>query len=146
MSDLSLIISGIRCMVENAAAKSPNVKRVLIVEDDEDTRRLLKIALRSRDFLVDDAEDADIALQKIDVFLPDVVLLDVMIPGSMDGIGICERLNSAASPVRAKVIVISGKTGDEDLERGRNAHADAYILKPFSPLQMIETIDWVLKE
>ena len=48
-------------MVENAAAKSPNVKRVLIVEDDEDTRRLLKIALRSRDFLVDDAEDADIA-------------------------------------------------------------------------------------
>jgi DNA-binding response OmpR family regulator len=133
-------------MVEQAAVEGRNARRVLIVEDDEDTRRLLKIALRSRDFLVDDAEDADIALQKIDVFLPDVVLLDVMIPGSMDGIGICERINSAASPVRAKVIVISGKTGDEDLERGRNAHADAYILKPFSPLQMIETIDWVLKE
>lgn len=133
-------------MVEQASGRSRNARRVLIVEDDEDTRRLLKIALRSRDFLVDDAGDADLAWQKIVDFLPDVVLLDVMIPGGMDGIGICERLNRAGSPVRSKVIVISGKTGDEDIERGRKAQADAYILKPFSPLQMIETIDWVLKQ
>jgi two-component system, OmpR family, phosphate regulon response regulator PhoB len=133
-------------MVEQAAVGSRKARRVLIVEDDEDTRRLLKIALRSRDFLVDDAGDVDLAWQKIVDFLPDVVLLDVMIPGGMDGIGICERLNRTDSPVRPKVIVISGKTGDEDLERGRRAQADAYILKPFSPLQMIETIDWVLKE
>ena len=133
-------------MAEQAAVESRKARRVLIVEDDEDTRRLLKIALRSRDFLVDDAGDADIAWQKIVDFLPDVVLLDVMIPGSMDGIAICERLNSVDSPVRAKVIVLSGRTEESDLERGRNAHADAYILKPFSPLQMIETIDWVLQE
>jgi two-component system, OmpR family, phosphate regulon response regulator PhoB len=143
---LGLISGRVLNMGEHAVVGSRNALRVLIVEDDDDTRRLLKIALRSRDFLVDDAGNADLAWQKIVDFLPDVVLLDVMIPGSMDGIGICERLNGADSPVRSKVIVISGKTGDDDLERGRKAQADAYILKPFSPLQMIETIDWVLKE
>jgi DNA-binding response OmpR family regulator len=127
-----------------AVAKAIPMKRILIVEDQPDIRELVRMTLEMEDFEVHEAENGDIGLQMAARFSPDLILLDVMMPGSVDGLGVCERIKSDVARRRTKVVMLSARNQEADRQAGRKAGADAYLSKPFSPRQLLDVIGRVL--
>lgn len=125
-------------------AASARRRRILVVEDHNDTRKLILATLKLRDLEVEDVGDSDTALASFVRFKPDVVLLDVMMPGTWDGVGLCREIRGLAGHT-VKIAFVTAKGQDVDMANGRNARADAYIVKPFSPLKFLQTIDWLFK-
>ncbi len=76
---------------------------------------------------------------------PDIVLLDVMMPGELDGLQLCRQLRSDPVMRHIKVVLLTARGQERDREAGRQAGADEYLVKPFSPLELIETIERLLK-
>lgn len=111
--------------------------RVLVVDDDPTVRDVLEAMLSFEGCEVLTAPDGERSLQMARDSLPDVVVLDVMMPG-MDGIEVCRRLKT--SPESPRVVMVSGKVSLEDQRRGLDAGADAYLTKPFSPLRLLELV------
>ena len=105
--------------------------RLLLVDDDAGLRALVSTTFELVDIDVDAAEDASAALASVGRELPDVIVLDVSMPG-MDGYELCRRLKSEPATRDVPVIMLSG-TAEDDAESG----ADAFLTKPFSPLQLL---------
>jgi CheY-like chemotaxis protein len=78
-------------------------------------------------------------------FKPDLMLLDVMMPGELDGLQVCQRLKSDPVTKRIKVVLLTARGQARDREVGQAAGADEYLVKPFSPLQLIDTIERLLE-
>jgi DNA-binding response OmpR family regulator len=111
--------------------------KVLIVEDDRTVQDVLETLLRFDGCEVAVADDGEAALEAVGRDRPDVVLLDVMMPG-MDGFEVCRRLKERADA--PKVVMVTAKTGAQDERTGREAGADTYLHKPFSPLELIRAV------
>jgi len=116
------------------------MRKVLIVDDQADIRRMMMIAL-SGDFDLLEAEDGVTALAMIKQHRPDVVLLDVMMPGEMDGLQVLAAVRNDDQLKHTRVIMVSAKGQVSDYELGMQTGANAYFVKPFSPLQLLEAID-----
>lgn len=112
---------------------------VLIVDDQSNIRRLLNVTL-GREFDVVEAESGLAALDMIRRYKPKVVLLDVMMPGQIDGLQVLDAIK--IDPVTASVAVamLSARGQQSDIETARRRGADAYFVKPFSPMQIV---NWV---
>ncbi|MDE1947224.1 MAG: response regulator [Burkholderiales bacterium] len=121
------------------------MKKVLIVEDHADIRRLIRMTLELDDHEIHEAADAAAGLEAARRLLPDVVLLDVMLPGGMDGLAVCRALRADPALRRTAIVMLSALGSGSDRENGLEAGADAYLVKPFSPLNLIETIDSLVK-
>jgi CheY-like chemotaxis protein len=121
------------------------MKKILIVDDHADIRKLIRMTLEFEDYDIYEAETGEEALLIAHAILPELVLLDVMMPGGMDGLEVCRRLK--ADPVLASVhvMLLSARGQANDREAGLQAGAEVYLVKPFSPLQLIESIaaQWV---
>lgn len=113
---------------------------VLVVDDQVDIRRMIMIAL-SGDFDLLEAEDGVTALQMVRQHRPDVVLLDVMMPGEMDGLQVLQAIRSDPEVKATRVIMVSAKGQVSDSELGMQLGANAYFVKPFSPLQLFDAIN-----
>lgn len=113
-------------------------KTVLIVDDHADIRRLIRMTLEFEDYQIHEAADGESALQLAAALRPDVVLLDVMMPGTLDGLQVCARLKAEPRFAGMQVILLSARGQARDREAGLRAGADAYMVKPFSPLQLID--------
>ena len=111
--------------------------KVLVVEDDPTVQEVLSTLLRFDGCVVRVAGDGAEGLEAASRDRPDVVLLDVMMPG-MDGFEVCRLLKSEADP--PKVVMVTAKTSTEDERRGRAAGADEYLRKPFSPLELLRAV------
>ena len=112
------------------SAKRPVAKKVLLVEDEEALRRVMKDLLEREGFLVHEAADGVIALDEIDRLAPDLVVLDLNLP-RLDGYGVLSHLRARAATQRLPVIVLTAK-GDEDSEvRVFEYGASDYLTKPF---------------
>ncbi len=120
------------------------MKRILIVEDQSDIRKLIRMTLEFEDYEIHEAADGAFGLRMASAVRPDLVLLDVMMPGEMDGLQVCQAIK--ANPVLAgmKVVLLTARGQARDREAGQKAGADEYLVKPFSPLQLIETIERLL--
>ncbi len=116
-------------------------KRILIVEDHADIRKLIRMTLEFESFEIHEAASADEGLEMVRPLKPDLLLLDIMMPGHLDGIDLCRIVKSDPSLGRPQVVILTARAQAKDIETGMNAGADAYLLKPFSPLKLIETID-----
>lgn len=116
-------------------------KRILIVEDHGDIRRLIRMTLEFEDHDIHEAVNADEGLEAVKRLCPELLLLDVMMPGSMDGLDLCRLVKNDPSLGKPQVILLTARGQSQDIEAGMNAGADAYLLKPFSPLKLIETIN-----
>jgi len=103
--------------------------RILIVDDDERNRRILYEILGD-DFILEDAEDGESALDILPVFMPDIILLDIMMPG-IDGYEVCRRIRDSAQFKNVKIILVSGKSLTEERLEGYSAGADDFVSKPF---------------
>jgi DNA-binding response OmpR family regulator len=116
------------------------MKRILIVEDQADIRELIRMTLEIEDFDIHEAESGDLGLQMARQLKPDLVLLDVMMPGSLDGFGVCGHIKGDASLRKMKVVILSAKGQDHDKQQGKQAGADGYLTKPFSPRQLLDVV------
>ena len=117
------------------------MKKVLIVEDHADIRRLIRMTLEFEDCDIAEANNGASGLEAAAQSIPDVVLLDVMMPGEIDGLEACRRIKSDPRFHATHVVMLSARGAAMDLERGHGAGADAYLVKPFSPLQLIQVIE-----
>ena len=116
------------------------MKRVLIVEDQADIRKLIRMTLEFEDYEIHEASDGAAGLRIARDIKPDLMLLDVMMPGGIDGLEVCRRIRANPRHRRTKILMLSAR----DREVGREVGADEYLVKPFSPLQLIETIERLL--
>ena len=108
---------------------------VLIVDDEVAIRLLCRVNLQADGFAVREAGDGSSALAAIREQAPDVVLLDVMLPGE-DGFEIAARLRADASTASLPIIFLTARADIEDRERERAVGAIGYITKPFNPVEL----------
>lgn len=117
-------------------------RRVLVVDDDELTLDVLDTVLDLEEFDVLTAADGERALTVVRDEHPDVVLLDVMMPG-MDGLDVCRRIKGDPKTADIPVVLLTALDQDEDRRAGEEAGCDAYLTKPFSPLELIDRLSEV---
>ncbi len=116
------------------------MKKLLIVEDHADIRKLLRMTLEFDDFDIHEASNADLGLAMARDLVPDVVLLDLMMPGYLNGLDLCRHIKADPAMAHTKVIMLTARGKATDREAGIAAGADDYLMKPFSTLQVLETI------
>src|ERR1700677_2716407 len=103
--------------------------RILIVDDESSARAALELLLKREGFDVKSATDGESALVECAAFRPDLILLDIMMPG-MDGFEVCRRIKAAPETRLTPVVLITGLTATEDRIKGINAGADDFLCKP----------------
>ncbi len=118
-------------------------KRVLIVEDEASIRKFLAINLNRSGFHVMECESGEEALERVEQYLPEVAVLDVMLPG-IDGFEVCQRIRSLMP--EAVIIMLTAKGQDMDKIMGLELGADDYMVKPFNPLELIARINANLRK
>lgn len=116
-------------------------QKLLIVDDHDALRALLKMTLEFSDFDLIEAINGQQALAMVEKDVPDVVILDIMMPGEIDGIAVCRQIKDNPATAHIKVILLSAKGQTEDIRIGGDAGADAYFVKPFSPMSLLESIE-----
>ncbi len=110
-------------------------KLIYIIEDDNNIRDLIKIALSSYDFIVKDFDNAEDALKSIQTDLPTVAVFDVMLPG-MDGITALKKIRATNKIKDLPVLILTAKDSEVDKIQGLEVGADDYMTKPFSVLEL----------
>ncbi len=109
-----------------------DVIKVLIVEDDRTTIKIIAHILEQHNFKVSSTTEAEEGLKKAFKEKPDLILLDIMLPG-MDGFQLLTKLQATEETARIPVIILSSLSGEKDILKGLEKGATDYILKPFSP-------------
>jgi DNA-binding response OmpR family regulator len=115
--------------------------RALVVDDAVEFRELVGGLLRSEGFVLETAEDGDSALELARSFEPDVVVLDIGLPG-IDGVEVCRRLRTFSD---AYVVMVTAREEEVDKLIGLSVGADDYITKPFSPRELVARIRAMLR-
>ena len=119
-------------------------RTIMLVEDEAPIREMLKIVLEQAGFSVNEAEDFDIALEKMVEPYPDLVLLDWMLPGG-SGVQLARKLKEHEFTRDIPIIMLTARGEEEDKVRGLEAGADDYITKPFSPKELVARIKAVMR-
>jgi DNA-binding response OmpR family regulator len=110
--------------------------RVLLVEDEADIRELIRYSLAQAGLEVEEASDGAEALEKLRAFVPDLIVLDLMLPG-MPGLEVCRRLRSRADTAKLPIMVVSARSNPSEKALGLAMGADDYVTKPFSPRDLL---------
>ena len=110
--------------------------KVLIADDENEIRNLLRLYLENDGFTVADVASGDLVAGAMEQFKPDIVLLDVMMPGK-DGIHVLKDVREVSN---VPVMIISARTADAERILGLNVGADDYICKPFNPLEVVARV------
>jgi len=121
------------------------MSKILIVDDHSDIRRLIRITL-GKSFEVLEAEDGRSGLDIARLQKPDLVVLDVMMPGALDGLQVLDAIKSDPRLKQTRVIMVTARGQANDYEDGMRRGADAYFIKPFSPLQLVSAIKETLSK
>jgi len=116
--------------------------RVLIIDDEPKLLKLVRSVLQADGFDVDTATNGQEGLEKIETSQPDLVLLDILLPGELDGYSICKRIRES-SPI--PVIMLTAKSQEKDKIRGFESGADDYLTKPFSSKELLARVKAVLR-
>ncbi len=119
-------------------------RAVVVVEDETNIRELVVYNLLKEGFRAVGCANGEEALRLIEAAVPDLVILDLMLPG-IDGLKVCERLKSQPKTQAIPVIMLTAKGEEADIVRGLNMGADDYIPKPFSPRVMIARVKAVFR-
>jgi len=118
--------------------------KVLIVDDDPDITNLIKSILEAENYTVYSAESGEEALGEVVKTRPDLILLDIMLPG-IDGYDTCKILKAQHHTKLIPVIIVSIRSSVEDKIKGLNLGADDYITKPFDPGELTARVEAVLR-
>jgi DNA-binding response OmpR family regulator len=115
--------------------------RILIVEDSDSIRRMIEALVTARGFEVNAVPTGSKGLDIAFANPPDVVLLDLNLPGSYDGFEVCRRLRANPLTKSVPVVIITAMADGESKRRALEAGATAYYTKPFSPTALLKEID-----
>jgi len=113
--------------------------RILIADDESNIRNVLEFSLQAEGLDVIEAASGDEALKLATAELPDLVILDVMMPG-MGGVEVCRLLKADPRTARIPVVLLTARTQSEDRRAGLAAGAERYITKPFSPHKVVSVV------
>jgi len=119
-------------------------KRILLVEDEAAIREMTAMALERAGYEVEEAEDAQQAEHAISDRLPDLILLDWMLPGT-SGVELARRFRRDDYTKEVPVIMLTARSEEDDRIRGLESGADDYVTKPFSPRELIARIKAVIR-
>ncbi|HPF13053.1 MAG: response regulator transcription factor [Planctomycetes bacterium] len=117
---------------------------ILIIEDDADIVELLQYNLTKEGFRVRVARDGDSGLHEARRYRPDLILLDLMLPG-VDGLEVCRRLKRDSDLSSTPVLMVTAKAEESDVVSGLEMGADDYLSKPFSPRELLARVRAVLR-
>jgi DNA-binding response OmpR family regulator len=115
-------------------------KIILIVDDQGELRKLVRMTLEFGDYELHEAENGQRALELSKVIQPDLVILDVMMPGDINGYQVCEKLKQGQNKKVPYVLLLTARGQKSDIEVGERVGADNYLVKPFSPLELIDNV------
>jgi two-component system alkaline phosphatase synthesis response regulator PhoP len=121
----------------------PRPRRVMLVDDDASLRMMYRFNLEASGVEVMEAGDGEAALELLQTELPDVILLDVMMPG-IDGWEVAARLASDARTRELPMIFITARADDASRSRGLGLGAAGYLTKPFNPVSLADEIERIL--
>jgi two-component system alkaline phosphatase synthesis response regulator PhoP len=119
-------------------------KRIYCVEDEKNIRELLVYALNSKDFIAEGFEDGETFWEAVHKAIPDLVLLDIMLPGE-DGLTILSKIRGNKETKELPVILLTAKGSEFDKVHGLDAGADDYVAKPFGVMELMSRIRAVLR-
>jgi len=114
-------------------------KKVLIVDDEPNIVAALEFLLHKSGYEVRVAPNGEDALVQLDAFKPDLVLLDVMMP-KVSGYEVCQRMRAQPKWRDIKIVMLSAKGREVEVEKGMSLGADLYVTKPFSSAELVATI------
>lgn len=115
------------------------MKKILIVDDEPNILMSLDFLMRKNGYHVFIARDGEEALQIIGDEKPDVIILDIMMP-KVDGYEVCQYVKQQYELAETKVIFLSAKSKEADIQKGYNMGADLYLTKPFSTRTLVEKV------
>jgi len=118
---------------------------ILIVEDDPQTVKLIKFILEKEDYSTISAKDGEEGLQMAREKKPDLIVLDLMLPG-MDGYRVCEILKANPKTKEIPVIVLTALDTGADFEKALEKKADWYITKPFEPQHLLKRVSYLIEK
>ena len=120
-------------------------QRILIVEDDPSALRLIEFALQQERYEVTTATNGLTGLKKAQNEKPDLVILDLMLPG-LDGFEICSRLRQEPETAQTPILILSAKTHESDISTARDVGADAYLTKSGDPSEIVAQVQTLLSQ
>lgn len=116
------------------------MKNVLIVDDQAMIRKLVNMTLDDGRFSTSEACNGEEAIEMIKHKKPDLVILDIMMPGEVDGLGVCHIIKNTDGWQDIPVIFLTAKGQKLDVEEGLSTGADDYLIKPFSPEKLLQKV------
>ncbi|MFW5742509.1 MAG: response regulator [Spirochaetota bacterium] len=119
-------------------------ERILVVDDERDILELIRFNLEREGFTVFTVDTGEAALAQANRIAPDLVVLDLMLPG-LDGMEVCRRLKAQAATRTIPVLMLTAKGEDSDIVTGLDVGADDYVTKPFSPKVLVARIRAILR-
>ncbi|MBM4262746.1 MAG: response regulator transcription factor [Deltaproteobacteria bacterium] len=117
---------------------------ILVVEDEPDIRKLVHYHLAQERFKVLESEDGEKALKAAQTQRPDLIILDLMLPG-LSGLEVCKQLRERAATARVPILMLTAKAAEADRVIGLEIGADDYLAKPFSPREMVARVRALLR-
>jgi DNA-binding response OmpR family regulator len=117
--------------------------RVLVVEDEQKIAQFLKKGLTEKGYAVETAADADTALERVSASPFDLLILDLLLPGSRDGLELCREIR--ARGIRSKILMLTARDTVENKIEGLDAGADDYLVKPFSFRELLARLRALLR-
>ena len=121
------------------------MKKILIVDDQVEVRELIEVTLKSDRYQIIQAKNGEEAVEIANKVKPDLIFMDIMMHGSIDGLEATRRLKSNPETKNSIIIILTAKCQRGDYKKGFDAGADDYFAKPFSPLRLIKKVEEVLK-
>jgi CheY-like chemotaxis protein len=118
--------------------------KILIIEDDPVSRRLLELIIAKEGFQVVTATNGLEGLRKVKLESPDLLILDVMLPG-LDGFEVCHRLRSDPATEKLPILILSAKGQDSDINSALQVGANAFLPKPIDRLALLSKMAELLK-
>jgi DNA-binding response OmpR family regulator len=115
-------------------------RKVLIVDDEPNIVAALEFLFRRSGYEVRTATNGAEALEQVDVYRPDVVLLDVMMPVK-SGYEVCQKMRERPELAQIRIVMLSAKGSEAEVNKGLSLGADLYVTKPFSTQELVATID-----
>ncbi|CCG53337.1 Probable two-component system response regulatory protein [Flavobacterium indicum GPTSA100-9 = DSM 17447] len=122
-----------------------NMKKILIVDDEPNIIMSLEYTFKKSNFQVFIARDGQEALDILESEIPDAIILDVMMP-NVDGYATITEIKKNEKLNHCKIVFLSAKNKESDIEKGINLGANAYMTKPFSIKKLVEKINELLEE
>ena len=118
-------------------------KKILIADDNENIREALTYLLQDEGYKLSQAKDGAETLRKVREVSPDILFLDIMMP-EINGYDVCRAIKNDPDLKKTYVILLTAKGQVEEQERGKEVGADEYVLKPFSPMEILAKIKNIL--